>query len=387
MVSKDIEILIIKYFSQSANVEDLDQLNTWLYEEKNQVFFKEYVKIHFSINLAMNDPKLDKVRDELLKEIRNEKRTINRIKFLSVLKYAAIAIVFLGLGFLTKNYILGTNQIEKVIPREDDITLELGNGEKQIIREDGSKEIVDVQGNIIGDKKGAQLVYEVDNNNNMPKLNTLSIPKGKRFEVVLSDGTKVHLNSGSSITYPTSFVSNMPRKVTLQGEAYFEVSHEEQRQFIVSVQNLDVKVYGTKFNVNNYLEDIEAEIVLVDGSVSLSVNENLSYKESEVFLEPGYMGVFNKQDKKIINQIVNTELYTSWMQGNLVFRNEPFENIIQKLERHYNVIIINNNAQLADEKFNATIEVDYETIEQVFKYFNKVYQIEYQIVENKIIIN
>jgi hypothetical protein len=75
------------------------------------------------------------------------------------------------------------------------------------------------------------------------------------------------------------------------------------------------------------------------------------------------------------------------MNGNLVFRNISFENIIEKLQRHYNVIIINNNKKLATETFNATIETEHETIEQVFNYFNKVYQIEYKIIENKIIIN
>ncbi|MNR47720.1 hypothetical protein D3C85_1668580 [compost metagenome] len=74
------------------------------------------------------------------------------------------------------------------------------------------------------------------------------------------------------------------------------------------------------------------------------------------------------------------------MNGNLVFRNESFENIIKKLERHYNVIIINNNKKLGSETFNATIETEHESIEQVFNYFKKVYEIEYSVVENKIII-
>lgn len=385
MISKDIENRIIKYFTQSADVEDLDILNNWLFDERNQKIFKSYVKTHFAINLAMNNPEFDKVKEKLLKEIKKEKKYSTKIRFLSVLKYAAIAIIFLGLGFLLKNNFNNKSSLDVVTPREDAITLELGNGEKHIIKEDGSSEIIDTNGNVVGDKKGSQLIY--DKTESKPEFNTLRVPNGKRFGIVLSDGTKVHLNAGSSITYPTSFVKDMPRRVILEGEAFFEVSHEKERQFVVNVQNLDVKVYGTKFNVNNYSEDTEAEVVLVEGSVSMSNIESAVNVNGEVFLEPGYIGVFNKSNKDIINHKVNTDLYTSWMQGNLVFRNSSFEDIIQKLERHYNVVIINNNDQLADEKFNATIEVDHETIEQVFKYFNKVYQIEYQIVENKIIIN
>tara|TARA_R110000744_G_scaffold316945_1_gene423605 strand:+ start:885 stop:2045 length:1161 start_codon:yes stop_codon:yes gene_type:complete len=386
MISKDIENRIIKYFTQSADVEDLDILNSWLSDEKNQTIFKSYVETHFAINLAMNNPEFDKVKEELLKEIKKEKKYSTKIKFLSILKYAAIAIIFLGLGFLLKNNFNNTNSFDVVTPREDVITLELGNGEKQIIKEDGSTEIIDTNGNVVGDKKGNQLIY--DKSNSKPEFNTLRVPNGKRFGVVLSDGTKVHLNAGSSITYPTSFVKDMPRRVILEGEAFFEVSHEKVRQFVVNIQDLDVKVYGTKFNVNNYSENTKAEVVLLEGSVSMSnIERAINSNKKEVFLEPGYIGIFNKSNKDIINHKVNTDLYTSWMQGNLVFRNSTFDDIIKKLERHYNVVIINNNIQLADEKFNATIEVDHETIEQVFEYFNKVYQIEYQIVENKIIIN
>jgi len=385
MVSKDIENRIVKYFNQSADVEDLNMLNSWLDDVRNQKNFKSYVKTHFAINLAMNDSKLDKVKEQLIKEIRKEKSSVNKLRLFSVFKYAAIAIVFLGLGFLMKNNLFDSTTTDVVIPREDSITLELGNGEKRIIAENGTSEITDATGKVIGNKKGDQLIYE-ERENDIPHYNTLSIPNGKQFGIVLSDGTKVHLNAGSSITYPTVFVKDTPRKVVLKGEAFFEVSPEKSRQFIVNVQELDVKVYGTKFNVANYNEDIETEVVLVEGSVGLSSTKN-EREVKEVFLEPGYMGVFNKQDKNIVNQKVNTALYTSWMKGNLVFRNESFENIIKKLERHYNVAIINNNVELANERFNATIETKHETIEEVFRYFNKVYQIEYQIVENKIIIN
>ncbi|MEO9479113.1 MAG: FecR domain-containing protein [Maribacter dokdonensis] len=385
MISKDIENRIIKYFTQSADVEDLDVLNNWLVDDKNQKIFKSYVKTHFSINFAMNNSEFDKVKEKLLKEINKDKKQSSKIRMLSVLKYAAIAIVMLGTGFWVMQNYKDSKSLNVVTPREDAITLELGNGEKQIINEDGSTQIINANGNVVGDKKGNQLIY--DRSNKEHELNTLKIPNGRKFEVVLSDGTKVYLNAGSTITYPTVFEKKDPRKVKLEGEAFFEVSHEEKRQFIVSVQDLDVKVYGTKFNVNNYYQDSEVEVVLIEGSVGMSNTDSQSKKNNEVFLKPGYIGIFNKNDKGIINKKVNTDLYTSWMQGELVFRDTPFKKIIETLERHYNIVIINNNEQLAEEKFNATIELNHETIEQVFKYFNKVYQIEYQIIENKIVIN
>ncbi|MBQ4915304.1 FecR family protein [Maribacter sp. MMG018] len=382
---KKIENAIVKYFSQSADINDLDMLNNWLAEEKNHEIFKSYVQTHFAINVAMNDSKIDKVRDELLKEIHNEKKAAHKTILLNVFKYAAIAIVFLGLGFLVNDNLFTEKTSNVVSPREDVITLELGNGQKQVIREDDSMTIVDADGNVVGNKDDSKIIYD-SHADPTPEYNTLSIPKGKRFGVVLSDGTKVHLNAGSSITYPTFFQKNKPRKVILKGEAFFEVSKNVNQQFVVNVQDLDVKVYGTKFNVSNYTEDRETKVVLVEGSVSLSNLMEVG-ADKEFYLKPGYLGVFDKEEGAIADKKVNTDIYTSWMNGNLIFRDESFKNIIKKLERHYNVVIINNNRELDTEKFNATVEMEHETIEQVFKYFNKVYKIEYQIVENKIIIN
>lgn len=388
MISKEIEIIIVKYFSQSANIADLDMLNNWIKSSENQLIFKEYVKTHFAINLAMNDPNITKIKKELFKKIQKEKRKVSRYKFMPIIRYAAVAILFLGLGFLLqRDFFAGNNDNQTIIPRKDDITLQLDNGNVKVIAADGTSKVYDANGKVVGEQNGKQLVYK--NQSGISKLayNTLTIPNGRRFKITLSDGTLVHLNSGSSITYPVQFLKNRIRKVTLTGEAYFEVAHDKRNSFVVNANEIDVKVYGTKFNVTNYQEDKKTEVVLVEGSVSLIQSRELETNKKEFFITPGHKGTFNKADKKISDEKVKTSIYTSWMNGNLVFRNESFENIIQKLERHYNVIIINNNEKLANETFNATIETDRETIDQVFNYFNKVYQIKYSKVENKIIIN
>lgn len=385
---KKIESIIVKYFSQSANMDDLDILNKWIENPENQLIFQEYVKTHFAITLAMNNPDTKAVRKVLLKEIRKEKKKTYKYRLTAIIKYAAIAILFIGIGFLLQKNIFNDDSNKRIIlPGKDEITLKLGNGNIKIIAVDGTSKIYDANGKIVGQQNGKELVYTANGESGKLVYNTLSIPNGKRFNITLSDGTLVHLNAGSSITFPVQFLKNRIRKVFLSGEAYFEVAHDKKNAFVVNANKLDVQVYGTKFNVTNYLEDKATDVVLVEGSVSL-IQSGLSVKNNkEVFLTPGYKGTFDKEDKKISNEKVNTILYTSWMTGNLVFRQEPFENIIRKLERHYNVVIINNNQKLAKETFNATIETDHESIDQVFTYFKKVYQIEYSIVENKIIIH
>lgn len=387
MVSEEIKNLIIKYFTQSANSDELDVLGNWVANEKNKSIFKNYIETHFAITLAMNEPDIKKIRERLQQEIRKEKKGIYNRRFVAIMKYASIAILFIVVGFYLHHTFYDNIEDQAIVPRKDAITLQLENGNIEIITEDGTSMIKDPAGKIVGVQKGKKLVYEDTDTKKKLVYNTLSVPNGQKFNIELSDGTIIHLNSGSSIKFPITFVKGKQRQVFLVGEAYFEVAHDRDHPFVVNAQNLDITVYGTKFNVSNYPEDTDMEIVLVDGSVSLIESNTAKTDNKEVFLKPGFMGVFNKVNNNISQEEVNTSIYTSWMNGNLVFRNIPFENIIQKLERHYNVVIINNNKRLSAETFNATIETKYETIEQVFNYFNKVHQIEYKIVENKIIIN
>ncbi|RTE53781.1 DUF4974 domain-containing protein [Arenibacter aquaticus] len=388
MISEEIEKLIIKFLNRSSNSEELDVLNNWIGEEGNYAIFKDYVKTHYAITLAMNDPDLNKLRKQLQKEIRKDKNVFYGRRYAPALKYAAIAIIFLGIGVLIKSDILINTPKEAIQPRSEAIQLVLDNGQIEIISGNGASLVKDSKGKVIGSSNGNKLVYQDVNEIKELSFNTLSVPNGKQFTITLSDGTNVHLNAGSSLRYPVSFLEGKQREVFLMGEAYFDVAHSDQNPFIVSAQNLDILVHGTKFNVSNYPEDRNTEVVLLDGSVSLTESKGpTGEQQEEVFLKPGFKGVYNKSGSNISKQEVNTSIYTSWMKGNLVFRDVAFENIIQKLERHYNVVIINNNAKLATETFNATIETKHETIEQVFNYFNKVYQIEYQILDNKIIIN
>ena len=387
MVSKKIEILIIKYLFQSADSKDLDVLNDWIANEDNQVAFKEYIKTYCAITLSMNDPDVASARDRFLKAIRKDRSVFYKNRTVAIMRYAAIAILFLMLGILAKNYFFSPIDDSAIVPRHDAITLKLSNGEVEVISEEGPSKIIKANGTIVGKLHGKQLVYQADGGELAGTLNTLSVPNGKRFNVVLSDGTRVHLNSGSSITYPVEFKKDTVRHVSLIGEGYFEVAHDDERLFIVNTFGLDVRVYGTQFNISSYPEDDDTVVALVEGSLSLVEQTKNESGKGEFYLEPGFKGSFNRSNKNITREKINTAIYTSWMTGNLVLRNETFENIIRKLERHYNVTIINNNEKLGGERFNATIETEQETIEQVFRYFKKVYNVEYSIVENKIVIN
>ncbi|WP_431243682.1 FecR family protein [Flavobacterium sp. P21] len=214
--------------------------------------------------------------------------------------------------------------------------------------------------------------------------NTIKIPYGKKFRLQLSDGTFVHLNSGTTLKYPIKFIAGENRQVFLDGEAFFDVAKDKKHPFIVNVDNLNVRVLGTHFNVSNYPEDTSTDVVLVEGSVGMyQPNEEFDALKNTI-LKPGFKGTFNKENTKISTKPVITDIYTSWINGGLTFRNMTFKNIITKLERRYNVTIVNKNEKLANEKFNASFKE--ESIENVMSYFNDIHGINYTIKGNQILI-
>ncbi len=385
----EIEILIVKYLTRSANSEELDILNIWIKKPENEEIFYEYIRIYFLIELSMDQPDGQDFKKNLLKHMQEDKRLLNRFRVFKVLKYAAIAIVFLALGYvitLTENFTNDTRQIERIIPKEDAVSIELGNGDIKVLSGSAMEETISVNGKMLGKIKNNKFVY-VDSNLNVNEFNTLRVPFGKKFEISLSDGSTIYMNSGSTLRYPMLFSKEGKRKVFLSGEAFFDIVKDESRPFIVSAQEVDIEVLGTSFNVSNYTENENTQVVLVNGLVKLSSKDIKEINDNVQSLEPNHMASYDKFTKQVSTKKVNTSIYTSWMQGNVIFRGETFENITKKLERIYNVVIINNNEKLSKKRFNATIETEKESIEQVFKYFNKVYQIDYSIIENKIVIN
>jgi Fe2+-dicitrate sensor, membrane component len=162
------------------------------------------------------------------------------------------------------------------------------------------------------------------------KLN-LEVPRGGEFKIVLEDSTEVWLNSESRLTYPETF-SSKERRVVVTGEAYFKVTHESGRPFLVETAGQLVKVYGTEFNIKSYEEDKDVFTTLVNGSISLS---KLNEKSGELMLTPGHQALFNKEEEETSVKTVNTDIVTSWRHGRFVFEEQNLEQIMQVLSRWY----------------------------------------------------
>ena len=379
------EKLIIKFISQTANLEDLTRLMKYLEDKKNLETFKSYIKTNYYSIYAMQNIDRKDILDVLQKRISQEKRKISRKKtYKKLFKYAALLTLFFSMGYYYNTF-QTSPQLELIIPEEDDIVLTTSDGRNIILTEEQDE--IEIESKLSLKKKSGQLNYnktfQANNDVKQTVIHSINVPFGKRFKIVLSDGTLVHLNSGSTFKYPVVFDNKKAREVFLKGEAFFDVAERKNQIFSVNTESINVEVYGTQFNFKNYTEDKFSDVVLVSGSVGLysKFNKNITK------LKPGIKGSFNKTDFTISQDKINTSLYTSWIDGQIIFRNESFDNILTKLERLYNVEIINNGKRDPSETFNAKIDIDVEDINEVLSYFKKIYNINYQTFNNKIIIN
>ncbi len=232
--------------------------------------------------------------------------------------------------------------------------------------------------------------------------NEIIVDKGQKSKVILSDGTKIWLNSETVLRYPSKFNSDGSRDVYLEGEAYFEVAKVNHQIFNVKTRNLNITVLGTSFNVKCYPKDKTIETTLIEGSVRLLKTGKIGDTDHEVVLKPNQKAVLNKSDNKIIisdlkvpselptkadNQKQkfprNIESAISWKDQVLVFDNESLADIVVKLERWYGYTIIVKDPELLSQCYKGRFE-NYETIYQVLDAIKLTTPINYS-VNNKTI--
>ncbi|MGY6647543.1 FecR family protein [Wenyingzhuangia sp. IMCC45574] len=342
----------------------------------------------------LNNSHEKKRREILLKKLKTNKKNdwkkiedqvAPKSKYYVLKPILKVAAVFVGAMGITYLFYVG-NTSNDIDLASNDIVLKLDNGNKEIISNDGTRTIIDKKGKVISEKNGGVLDYYASNEATSLKFNEITVPYGKTFQLLLSDSTKVYLNSGTTLKYPVKFLKNYNREVELTGEAFFEVYKDKKRPFIVKSNELNIKVLGTKFNVTSYPEDWATNTVLVEGAVSLYTNEKSKVTLKPFVLKPNQKAswINNKKTMRVGN-VYDTSIYTAWIDGKIIFKHMKFKAIVKKLERHYNVEIVNRNKELSEKTFTARFDI--ETIEQVLNTFSKSYPINYTIEKKKIIIN
>ena len=385
--NSEIKILLHKFISNQCTPSEIAQVVNYFQQNK---LTNDFPSIDDVLLLVKKLPKMDDITADRLfmkvvknaKEIESSKVKSKRKSYLKYIAVAASAVVLLSVGLIYENNF--RDKTQPIVIDKNQITLQLANGDIQILSEGKEIQVKDSKGNVVGNQNGNSIVYNPTSSNNELSFNTLRIPNGKQFKLKLADGTLVHLNSGTTFKYPIKFIKGLKRLVYMEGEAFFDVAKDKKHPFVVIADKLNVEVLGTHFNVSNYSEDETTDVVLVEGSVGMYNSKEKFDNNLSTILKPGFKGSFKKLNQEIETKLVDPDLYTSWMKGSLSFKNMTFKNIIIKLERHYDVKIINENTKLSNEKFSASFKN--QSIAKVLSYFAEIQGFNYTIKDKDITI-
>tara|TARA_R110002012_G_scaffold237719_3_gene411452 strand:+ start:1733 stop:2887 length:1155 start_codon:yes stop_codon:yes gene_type:complete len=381
MKKRNIKNIVHKFLGNTATTEEIEFLTKWV--NNNKASFQEEIKLHYLVTGLFAEEKAERLKRELLDNIEKFEIKERRSRRFNVLKYAA---VFIGIVTVGTLFYLG-GIADKDLPQKQ-ITITLGDGSTKEILEAKTSEVVSSSGTYVAEQEGSKIIYKKKSaktlKNSGPLVyNTLEVPYGKKFQIVLSDGTEVYLNSGSSLTYPVAFYDEGPRNVVLRGEAYFTVKSDSLRPFSVDAGLLGTKVLGTEFNISNYADDEYVKVVLVEGRVA--VNEGGNPGRRAIVLRPHQMASYSLSGADLVVSDVDVSSHIAWKDGILLFKNEDFYRITKKLERHYDIEINIKDVEVGQERYTGRFKT--ETIDEVLQAFQRIKEFEYSSSKNKIEIN
>jgi ferric-dicitrate binding protein FerR (iron transport regulator) len=303
-------------------------------EKKQQV--KEAVfmiKAIRAVEPAISEQRLSRV----YKNVQPASTPVRKIGWMAA-KIAAVFLLLISIGGVW--YYLQTEK--ESLPMELATAEQLEKG--RVILPDGTVNEFETEQTQIRQTASGELTINNDTvsvtqasaNSGKNTMAQVIIPYGKRSEITLADGTRIWLNSGSQLSYPVSFTSNS-REVYLSGEAFFDVESDPSKPFQVITDDMKIEATGTRFNVTSYANDPTTQTVLLSGKVSAGKNKRFA---RTVDIEPGERIAYNKQEDNLMKDRVDVELYASWIDGYLIFDNEPVDEVFRKLERYYNKNIL-----------------------------------------------
>ena len=284
-----------------------------------------------------------------------------RVRVLLSYVAAASAVLLVGWGLFVMFSRVQHAPVEMVangnLQDEGQIVLTLSDG-RQVVLSDSLGTLQEQNGTRIANKDHS-LVYDAADHLVEVAYNTVSIPWGAEYKLVLADGSKVWLNAQSSVTYPVAF-HGKTREIRLEGEAYFEVRRNEKVPFVVKTSKVDVKVLGTEFNVSAYEEEADFEVALLKGSVLL---ESSRLREPHS-MKPGEMVYF--KDGQYYSGLIQNPDYFKWKEGLICFQNEPISDIMDKLSLYFDVKIQHRNQAFLKERYTGKFRSK-DGVEQVLK--------------------
>ena len=348
--------LLQLYLLGDITEEERQELEDWceevprnrkLFEQicQEDLFSKEryvYEKIHDTKAFSVFEKRVRKVSSRSIG---------NWWKYAAVLLFPILVVGSWKLMHETEQVSIVASSVAPIQPGCSQAVLVLDDGRKVFLKEEEEGVISeDKEITVTGEKD--RLVYTSSEGKNVDEIrfNELEVPRGGEYKVRLADGTLVYLNSATRMKYPVKF-DEKERKVYLSGEAYFEVAKDPERPFFVEMEGVEVRVYGTSFNVNTHQKG-NIQTVLVKGSIGVKVLSS----GMESVIRPGQMAEFKQGNTKVDVKDVNVAVYTDWKDGIFRFENQRLEDILAVLSNWYDMNVFYQTVSVKELHFSGYME-------------------------------
>lgn len=384
-MNQKIENIIVKFLMNEAIIEEQEALTDWLKKPENKQYFKNYVKINYAIDINMKQFDKENAKKEYLRKIKQDKSIFYKLRLYRISKYVAAAVIVFSLGYFLKDNVFQTpiertpiiENTNTIVPGTDKATLTLANGEQVPLEKGTAFQTSNANSN------GEQIIYTGGRETKELVYNYLTIPRGGQFYMVLSDGTKVWLNSESQLKYPVSFKEGETRKVELvYGEAYFDVSPSSEHngaKFRVFNKSQEVEVLGTEFNIKAYKDETNIYTTLVEGKVLVD------FEGEKQNLIPSQQSNLNTLDGSVTIAKVDVKSEISWKNEIFSFRGKPLKDIMKVISRWYDVDIVFENRELENITFKGVLGKN-QDIEQILETIKNLSMLENYTINDKTVI-
>lgn len=365
--------LLHTYFRGEATPEEEKQIMDWA--ESSPENYQEYLKerkIWNAILMYSVNP--------TIKATATHKRL-----FLSLYKYAAIAVIAFGVGFYTlHNRNVPGDFLSHLSPMDISEPVLLQNNQKYIALGAESFSLNEQKGIVKNNHTDKLLSYHQEDASRGFSFgkkradNRLLVPQGQTYKLALADGTNVMLNAESELTFPSEFDTDR-REVFLKGEAFFQVPHNEKAPFIVHTDQLDVQVLGTTFNVSGYNNENMLKVTLVEGSI------RIHQQGDSVKIRPNEQYNYNKNTREKRVQTVDTELFTSWVNDEYIFKDTTLDEIFNRINHWYMFDVTYESPSLKEKRFFLTIGRD-ASLDQIIQIINSTEEVCIEKKDNHIVV-
>ena len=360
---------------KSTGVDD-EQVEEWLHEDaRNQEYYekaKYYFDNYYSGEKEIHQINMKKAWDDFLVYTKKSRNNIWK----RYLQYVAGVVMLLGVG-VALLLLVGKSEKPSTVVQNQMITP--GTVKALLIFHSGSQ--VSLTDSTVFEQVVEQhsMAEKMDEETQM-EYNTIIVPRGGEYMLVLTDGTKVWVNADSRLKFPVRFRGDRREVYLLSGEAYFEVERDESKPFLVHTSRGCVKVLGTEFNVRDYPEEHRVVTTRVNGSVQFTGKD-----KKKIVLEPGFQVVADSLTGTWDVREVNLKEYVGWRNGLYVFSHLTLEELMRVIERNYDVTVFFANEECKRLVFSGDLQ-KYETVEHFLRFIETGGDVRFVVKERTITV-